>query len=71
GVVEELVVEPGDRIRGYPYKFYKLTDKARELFDKNGLFPETAWARQYERVEKTSEIKEIEDMPRPSSGTTR
>jgi hypothetical protein len=65
GVLEELVVEPGDRIRGFPYKFYALTAAARELFDRNDLFPEGAWRRQYERVQKTGEILEIEEMPRP------
>jgi DNA-binding transcriptional ArsR family regulator len=61
-VVEELVVEPGERIRGYPYKFYRLTDDARELFDRNDLFPEDAWRRQYSRVQRTGEIKEFELM---------
>ena len=68
GVVEELVVEPGDRIRGYPYKFYRLTDAARALFDRNDLFPEDAWERQYARVQRTGEIKELEAMPRPNAG---
>jgi len=68
-VVEELVVETGNRVRGYPYKFYRLADEARELFDENNLFPEEPWQRQYERVEKTSEIREIENMPRPSPAT--
>lgn len=66
GVVTELVVEPGNRIRGFPYKFYCLTDEARELFDTNNLFPEAAWQRQYDRVQKPGEIKEIEEMPRPN-----
>lgn len=65
-VVSELVVEPGDRVRGYPYKFYTLTDAARDLFDRNNLFPQDAWQRQYARVQKTSEITEIESMPRPT-----
>ncbi len=65
GVVEELVVEPGNRIRGYPYKFYTLTDEARELFDRNDLFPENAWSRQYARVQRSGEIRELEKMPRP------
>ena len=64
-VVEELVVEPGSRIRGFPYKFYRLTAGARELFDRNDLFPEDAWKRQYARVAKTDEIEELEAMPRP------
>ncbi|MFO7926982.1 MAG: hypothetical protein ACQET5_08710 [Halobacteriota archaeon] len=65
GVVEELVVEPGERVRGYRYKFYRLTDDARELFDKNDLFPEETWRRQYSRVQRTGEIKELESRPRP------
>ena len=65
GVVEALVIEPGERVRGYPYKFYRLTDEARTLFDQNDLFPEDAWRRQYERVQKTGEITELEEMPRP------
>jgi DNA-binding transcriptional ArsR family regulator len=69
GVVEELVVEPGKRVRGYPYKFYRITDEARSLFDDNGLFPEDAWRRQYERVEKTTDVREIEKMPRPTEST--
>jgi predicted ArsR family transcriptional regulator len=65
GVVEELTVPAGERTRGYPYKFYRLTERARELFDRNDLFPAEAWRRQYERVEKTTEIRELEAMPRP------
>ncbi|WP_306061758.1 ArsR family transcriptional regulator [Natronococcus wangiae] len=67
GVVEELVVEPGNRIRGYPYKFYRLSDEARELFDRNDLFPREAWQRQYARVQRTGEIKDLEEMPRPTA----
>jgi len=66
GVVEELVVESGNRIRGFPYKFYCLTDAARDLFNQNDLFPVNAWQRQYDRVQKTPEITELEAMPRPS-----
>lgn len=65
GVIEEAVVEPGNRVRGYPYKFYLLTDHARALFDRNDLFPVDAWRRQYARVEKSGEITELEEMPRP------
>ena len=65
GVIAELVVAPSDRVRGYPYKFYQLTEQARALFDRNDLFPTDAWRRQYDRVEKTGEIAELEAMPRP------
>jgi len=64
-VVAELVIPAGERTRGYPYKFYQLTEEARELFDANGLFPEDSWRRQYERLEKDPELRELEAMPRP------
>ena len=64
-VVAELVVPTGERVRGYPYKFYTITDEARALFDANDLFPEEAWRRQYARVKKSSRIAELEAMPRP------
>lgn len=66
GVVNERSFEPGDRLRDYPYKFYELTDQARELFDRNGLFPEAAWHREYLAVEKTPRIRDLESMPRPT-----
>ncbi|WP_207589484.1 ArsR family transcriptional regulator [Halomontanus rarus] len=65
GVVEELTIPPGERTRGYPYKFYRLTRRARDLFDENGLFPETVWKRQYDRLAKDAEMRELEQMPRP------
>jgi len=65
GVVEALTLEPGDRLREFPYKFYQLTEDARKLFDKNNLFPEEAWQRQYTRVDKNSRIRDLEQMPRP------
>jgi len=65
GVVRVREFEPGDRLRDFPYQFFELTDNARELFDQNGLFPEEAWQRQYQAVEKTSRIRDVETMPRP------
>ncbi len=67
GVVREREFESGDRLRDYPYKFYGLTPEARELFDRNELFPEDAWQRQYQAVEKTARIRELEAMPRPEA----
>jgi hypothetical protein len=68
GVVRERAFDPGERLRDYPYKFYELTEPARALFDRNGLFPEQAWTRQYEAVTKTQRIREVETMPRPEEG---
>jgi len=67
GVVQEHEFETGERLRDYPYKFYELTEEARELFDRNGLFPEEAWQRQYQSVEKTPRIRDLEAMPRPDT----
>nr|WP_276247561.1 ArsR family transcriptional regulator [Haladaptatus sp. YSMS36] len=64
-VLSKIEFEPGDRVREYPYQFYQLTSAARRLFDQNDLFPEAAWKRQYESVEKTARIRDIESMPRP------
>lgn len=66
GVVEPLVIPAGHRTRGYPYKFYRLTAQARELFDRVGVFPEHAWKRQYARLKKDPRMRELEAMPRPS-----
>jgi predicted ArsR family transcriptional regulator len=65
GVVAERALDPGERHRDYPYKFYEVTGEARALFDRNGLFPEEAWTRQYRAVEKTPRIRDVEAMPRP------
>jgi DNA-binding HxlR family transcriptional regulator len=66
GVVRVREFDPGDRLRDYPRKFYGLTEAARQLFDRNDLFPEDAWRRQYRSVEKTARIRDLESMPRPT-----
>ncbi|ADD03753.2 HTH domain protein [Natrialba magadii ATCC 43099] len=68
GVVQLLEFEPGERTGGFPYQFFELSAEARALFDQNGLFPEEAWTRQWQSVEKTPRIRDIEAMPRPSPG---
>ena len=67
GVVEEYELPTGERLRDFPHKFYGLTTDARELFDQNNLFPEEAWQRQYASVKKTSRIRDVQEMPRPST----
>jgi len=68
GVVQLLEFEPGERTGGFPYQFFELSAEAHELFDRNGLFPEKAWMRQYQSVEKSPRIRDLEAMPRPSGG---
>jgi len=65
-VVESSTLPEGKRLRDFPYTFYTLTDEARTLFDRNDLFPEGAWRRQYDAVEKTARIREVQEMPRPA-----
>lgn len=65
GVVTRREIEQGDRVQGFPYQFYEVTDEARGLFDRNGLFPEDAWQREYASVQKTDRIRKVEQMPRP------
>lgn len=64
-IVRVLEVEAGNRRRDFPNKFYTITDDARALFDRNGLFPREAWQRQYRAVEKTTRIRDVQQMPRP------
>lgn len=65
GVVRERSFETDERVSGFPSKFYELTDRARELFDRNGLFPVEPWRREYNSIEKTPRIRELESLPRP------
>jgi len=59
--------------KGNTYRFFRLTNAARELFDRNGLFEEAAYKNLIEQTEKTDKIRDAESDPRPdfasSSGT--
>ena len=65
GVVEVVEFPVGEREKGQPNKFYGITDAARELFDRNGVFTEAHWQDLYARVEKPPEIEAAEAAPRP------
>lgn len=52
--------------RGQPYRFFQLTDAARELFDRNNLFEPDAYRELFAEVEKTDEIKVAEAVDRPN-----
>lgn len=65
GIVEVVEIPIGERTRGQPHKFYGITETARELFDRNNVFVETHWQALYERVDKPSEIEQVEATPRP------
>ena len=61
-VVEEHELE--ERKRDYPYKFYTVSEQARNLFNDKNLFPRKQLTEQYKAIQKTPEIKEIERMPK-------
>ena len=52
--------------RGQPYRFFQLTDAARELFDRNNLFEPEAYQALFAEVEKNAEIETAEAVMRPS-----
>ena len=73
GIIESVSHERLDLEKGDPYRFFRLTNAARDMFDRNGLFEEAAYKNLIEQTEKTDEIRDAESAPRPdfasSSGT--
>jgi len=65
GIIESASHERLDLEKGDPYRFFRLTNAARELFDRNGLFDEAAYKNLIEQTEKTDEIRDAESAPRP------
>ncbi len=65
GVLDKDQLPPGERARDLPYTFYRLTEEARDLFDRANIFDETVWREQYARVEKPEDVLAAEDAPRP------
>lgn len=68
GIVESVERDRLGLARGEPYRFFRLTAQARELFDRNGLFDEDAYRALFEEVEKTGDIRAAEAVERPSTG---
>ena len=70
--LEELgLIEAAERDReglekGAPYRFFRLTDEARELFDRNNLYDREAYRALFDEVEKTDEILAAEAVERPA-----
>ena len=67
GLVEAVERDRGGLDRGQPYRFFRLTDAARELFDRNGLFDPDAYRSLFAEVEKTDEIEAAEAVERPTA----
>lgn len=52
--------------KGAPYRFFRLTDEARELFDRNNLYDREAYQSLFAEVETTDEIQAAEALERPA-----
>jgi len=65
GLIKAIERDRDGLERGLPYRFFQLTDAARELFDRNNLFEPEAYRELFAEVEKTDEIKAAEGVTRP------
>jgi len=65
GLIEVVERDRKGLERGQPYRFFQLTDAARELFDRNNLFEPDAYRAMFAEVEKTDEIEAAEAVERP------
>lgn len=66
GLIEVVERDREGLERGQPYRFFRLTDAARELFDRNNLFEPDAYRAMFAEVEKTDEIEAAEAVERPA-----
>lgn len=67
GLIEVVERDREGLARGQPYRFFQLTDAARELFDRNNLFETDAYRSLFAEVEKSSEIEAAEAVDRPTT----
>jgi predicted ArsR family transcriptional regulator len=67
GLIEVVERDREGLERGQPYRFFQLTDAARELFDRNNLFEPDAYRAMFAEVEKTAEIEAAEAVERTAS----
>lgn len=65
GLIEVVERDREGLKRGQPYRFFQLTEAARELFDRNNLFEPEAYRALFAEVEKTDEIEAAEAVERP------
>ena len=65
GLIEVVECDREGLERGQPYRFFQLTEAARELFDRNNLFESDAYRAMFAEVEKTDEIEAAKAVERP------
>ena len=66
GLIEAIERNREGLERGQPYRFFQLTDAARELFDRNNLFGPDTYRELFAEVEKTEETGAAEGVRRPN-----
>lgn len=67
GIVEEIKLPDEARKRDLPWKFYYLTEEAREFLEEHDLVrAEDTLQEMHEKLEKPDEIRKYEEAPRPS-----
>lgn len=69
GLVEVVERDRAGLERGQPYRFFRLTEAARELFDRNNLFDRDAYRALFAEVETTDEIDDAQAVDRPDGGS--
>lgn len=67
GLIEVVERERKGLDRGQPYRFFRLTDAARELFDRNNLYDPDAYQELFAEVEKSDEIVAAEAAKRQAT----
>jgi DNA-binding transcriptional ArsR family regulator len=65
GLIEVIERDREGLERGQPYRFFRLTAVARELFDRNNLYDPDAYRELFAEVEKSDEIQAAEAVERP------
>jgi DNA-binding PadR family transcriptional regulator len=65
GLIEVIERDREGLERGQPYRFFRLTAAARELFDRNNLYDPDAYRDLFAEVEKSDEIQAAEAVERP------
>lgn len=66
GLIEVIERDRAGLSRGQPYRFFQLTDAARDLFDRNNLFDSDAYRALFAEVETTDEIEAVQAVERPT-----
>jgi DNA-binding PadR family transcriptional regulator len=65
GLIEVVERDREGLERGQPYRFFQLTEAARELFGRNNLFEPEAYRALFAEVNNTNEIEAAEAVERP------